>query len=356
MGGRNSVYASTLAVRSIDRSTEFCVQEIGAEAPGTIAKHVRVLRPTIGIVTTIGSDHYKKYRTLEATAREKGELVESLPRSGIAILNADDPLVIAMAARTRARVLTFGRSPDADVRASEVSAVWPGRLRLKVMHEDKVADVDTVLVGEHWTTSVLAAIACGIACGLALQTCAAAVARCQPFFGRYSVHTGARGQNFVMDHVKAPVWTIPTGLAFVGAARAPRKTIVFGTLSDYPSAASKRYRRTAREALEVADRVVFVGPQSGHVENLRQGAVRERLFNFDTTHQASMFLATGAMPDELIYIKASVADHLERIMLSQVQDVVCWRERCGVRRKSCPACGHFRKESAPPVRETRQDA
>ncbi|MGD9501108.1 MAG: Mur ligase family protein [Methyloceanibacter sp.] len=348
LGGRNSTYASTLAVHSLPRSCKFCVQEIGAKAPGMIAEHVRVLRPDIGIVTTIGGDHYKAFRSLEATAKEKGRLVESLPRNGVAVLNADDPLVIAMAARTRARVLTFGLAPSADVRASAFSGIWPNRLRLTVIHSGESVDVFTLLIGEHWVPAVLAAIACGLACGLDLRACAAALAGCGPMFGRFSEHTGAKGQVFVMDHVKAPVWTIPTGLKFVSAARAPRKTIVLGTLSDYAGAMGPRYRRTARQALDVADRVVFAGPQSGHVERLRKDALGDRLFNFTTAHQASSFLAATAMPGELIYIKASIVDHLERIMLSQLREVVCWRERCRVQAKSCPACWRFSKPSPPP--------
>lgn len=358
MGGRNSTYASTLAVRSVPRSCKFCVQEIGAEAPGMIAKHVRMLRPDIGIVTTIGGDHYKAFRSLEATAKEKGQLVESLPRNGVAILNADDPLVIAMAGRTRARVLTFGLSPDADVRATAVSGKWPERLRVTATHAGESVDLRTGLIGEHWVTSVLAAVACGLACGLDLRACAAAVAGCGPMFGRYSEHTGAKGQVFILDHVKAPVWTVPLGLKFVGAARAPRKTVVFGTLSDYSGAASPRYRKAAREALGVADRVVFAGPQSGHVERLRNDSLGDRLFNFATTYQASAFLASTAMPGELIYIKASLVDHLERIMLSQLREVVCWRERCGVKTKSCPYCWRFSKPSPAPfgVQEGEQSA
>ena len=95
--------------------------------------------------------------------------------------------------------------------------------------------------------------------------------------------------------------------------------------------ATKRYRRVARDALEVADRVVFVGPQAGHMDRFRQGEARDRLFTFVTSYQASAFLARAAVAGELIYIKGSLtADHLERIMLSQLDRVVCWRERCGI--------------------------
>jgi UDP-N-acetylmuramoyl-tripeptide--D-alanyl-D-alanine ligase len=203
-------------------------------------------------------------------------------------------------------------------------------------------------VGEHWATSVLAAIACGIACGLDLKTCARAVAGVAPVFGRYSVHASEGGASFVLDSIKAPFWTIPAGLKFVAAASAPRKTIVFGTISDYAGNAGRVYRRVAREALATADRVVFVGPHAGHVARFGKDEGGDRLFSFETAYGASNFLAQGALPGELIYIKASRnADHLERIMLAQREEVVCWRQQCH-KVWNCFDCKQYRRPSPPP--------
>jgi UDP-N-acetylmuramoyl-tripeptide--D-alanyl-D-alanine ligase len=330
-------------------SSSYCVQEVSGHRPGAIAEHVRILRPHIAIVTTIGGDHYKSFRSLEATAREKGQLVESLPRRGTAILNADDPHVRAMAARTRARVLTFGLSPDADIQATVISSMWPERLTLTVAHGQESVRIHTRLVGEHWAASVLAAIACGIACGVDLKTCAKAVQRVKPVFGRYSIHAKPAGPVYVLDSWKAPFWTIASGLAFVAQAQAPRKTIVLGTISDLSGTSGKKYRKVAREALKVADRVVFVGPNAGSVTKLSNEAdLHGSLFTFETSYQASAFLADGGRPGELIYIKASGADHLERLMLSQFDQVVCWREQCKATAAFCTNCRNYRRPHAPP--------
>jgi UDP-N-acetylmuramoyl-tripeptide--D-alanyl-D-alanine ligase len=312
---------------------------------GHIKKHTQILRPYIAIVTVVGSDHYKAFRSLEATAQEKGRLVESLPKRGVAVLNADDPHVRAMAARTRARVLTFGLASNADVRATEVSSVWPDRLSLTIAHDNESLRVHTRLVGEHWTTSVLAAVACGLACGIDLKTCGEVLQRFNPVFGRYSVHARRGSPTYVLDTQKAPLWTIATGLTFVAQARAPRKTIVFGTISDYAGNGSRTYRKIAREALEVADRVVFVGPNASHVSKLCRGNLHERLFAFGSSYEASAFLSK-AQRNELVYVKASITDHLERTMLSKFDRVVCWQERCQ-KFVSCPDCHRYRKPYAP---------
>ena len=121
VGSSRRLTAETIL--GIGASTKFCLVELHASFPGLMSESLRLLRPTVGVVTTVGRDHFESYRSLEATAREKGQLLERLPRSGVAILNADNPYVLAMAHRTRARVLTFGFSPHADLRAMDVSSI-----------------------------------------------------------------------------------------------------------------------------------------------------------------------------------------------------------------------------------------
>lgn len=171
----NTQYAAMRSMLSIDPSTRFCVHEVGAYEPGSIARAVKILRPQIGIVTTIGTDHYRQFRSLEATAQEKAALVTALPMSGTAILNADDLQVRGMGSRTQARVLTYGLSSEGDIKATKVSSAWPERLALTVTYGDKRVRIQTQFAGEHWVTSILAAIACGIVCGVSLDDCAEAV-------------------------------------------------------------------------------------------------------------------------------------------------------------------------------------
>lgn len=335
------------AVLSAAPETRHYVYELATIGPGSIRRQLEILRPEIGVVTTIGTDHRSAFRSLEATAKEKATLVERLPPDGAAILNIDDPHVAAMAARTGGRVVTYGLAPEADIRGSDVASRWPNRLSLTVSHGESRVHVATQLVGEHWATSVLAAIACGVACGLDLETCAEAVARTAPVFGRYSVHAIEGGPAFVLDSIKAPSWTIPSSLSFVASASAPRKTIVFGTISDYAGNAGRVYRRVTREALAAADRVMFVGPHAGHVARLGKDTGDNRLFSFETAYAASNFLAREALPGELIYIKASRnADHLERIMLAQQEEVVCWRQQCH-KLWNCFDCKQYHRPSAP---------
>ena len=217
---------------------------------------------------------------------------------------------------------------------------------MTVIYGNESQYIQSRLVGEFWTTSILAAIACGVACGLDLRTCATAVARVEAQFGRYSVHQVPGGPTFVFD-LKAPVWTLPHCLAFFAGSRAPRKTIVLGNLSSHPGKSGRLYRRVAQDALNVADRVVFVGPNAAHVDRLRQGEIGERLLPFATVHEASTYVHAHTLPDELIVVKGSLAaDHLERIVLGRFEPVVCWKERCG-KVLFCPECPDYRRPHPP---------
>ena len=83
-----------------------------------------------------------------------------------------------------------------------------------------------------------------------------------------TVHQIADGPTILLDTAKAPLWTLASSIEIVRTARFPRRTIVFGTISDYGGSSSKKYRTAAAEALEAADRVLFVGMNSGRVAQM----------------------------------------------------------------------------------------
>src|SRR4051812_22096324 len=127
-GGSNklsSIGRTILATRPEHRS---CVLEVAAWRPGSVAQIARLVPPRVAVVTRIGVDHYRAFRGAEGVAEEKRALVEALPPDGVAVLNADDPHAIAMAEACPGRVVSFGESPAATLRAEDVRAAWPDPL------------------------------------------------------------------------------------------------------------------------------------------------------------------------------------------------------------------------------------
>jgi UDP-N-acetylmuramyl pentapeptide synthase len=232
-----------------------------------------------------------------------------------------------MAARTRARVLTYGLvSPGADVRGEDVSASWPDRLSMTVVSGSERVHVQTRLVGEHVASHVLAALATAMAAGVPLDDAVRSVALVDPIDGRCSVHE-AGGVTFIRDDWKAPLWSIPASIRALATARASRRILVLGTISDYPGATSPKYRAVAREAAATVDHVFFVGPMGARTTI---DAPPGRVTAFETLAALNAHLDGYLQPGDLVLLKGSATvDHLQRLVLARDGGVSCWRPACG---------------------------
>ena len=327
------------------RSAPFCVVEISGHAPGALDLPLKLVQPTVGVVTGIGADHITAFKSQAAIAQEKGKLIRSLPVNGIAILNADDPLVLAMQADFSGRKVTFGLAPEAMLRGDAIQSIWPHRLGLDVHWQGESVHVQTQLYGAHWAPVVLAAVATGVSLGVPLPVVAQALADVAPFEGRMApVWHG--GVAFIRDDWKAPLSSIGPAFEFMRDARAGRKIIVIGTISDYQGNSTRRYVEVGRMALEVADCVVFVGPRASAGLRARQESDRE-LFAFASLRDASAHLTSYLKPGDLVLLKGShKADHMQRLLIALKGTVQCWRADCG-RMQSCETCELLHIASGP---------
>ena len=301
----------------------YCVQEVSGNYPGAIDNSFDLLRPSIGIVTAVGGDHRSNFRSLEATAEEKSRLVHRLPTDGLAILNGDDPHVAAMAEGCVCPVRVYGTTPDADLRLLEAKSRWPERLQLKVSFRGDSFSVHTQFVGVHWAVSVMAALLTALELGVSRDACQRAIEAFTPIGERSSVHHKPGGPWFVLDTQKAPFPGIEACLAFLADAHASRKTVVFGTISDYPGASRRHYERAAVLALNVADRVIFVGPNAPRVRRLADGEYKGRLTYEEDLKDVQKFLSLSAVPGELVYMKSSRADALHSLFSNRLSIVDC---------------------------------
>jgi UDP-N-acetylmuramoyl-tripeptide--D-alanyl-D-alanine ligase len=308
----------------------FCVNEVSAASPGAMEKSAKLLQPQIGVVTHIGQDHYSNYRKLELTSAEKGKLVEALPVGGVAVLNADDPYVYDMRRRTKAQVITYGLSADAMVHGENVSCIWPKPMSLDVCYAEKWLHIQTHLLGKHWAYAVLAALSAGIAVGISLERAVQAVKTFYPMLYRMSPHETPGGVTFICDNWKASLWTIPASLDFMRTAKAERKVVVIGSISDTPKSFYDRYRAVIRQALDAVEKIIFVGEHARSALRARPHPEDDHIMAFDTLYQLNSFLSNYLKAGDLVLLKGTEnADHLQRIVLSRTNDIACWREKCG---------------------------
>jgi UDP-N-acetylmuramoyl-tripeptide--D-alanyl-D-alanine ligase len=343
----NSTRALATAVLCFSPRHRFGVLEVSASESGAIERSIRLLHPRIVIVTNIGQDHYASFRTLEATAAEKGRLVAALPADGVAVLNADDPHVYEMRRRTRAQVITYGLSAEATVRGENVSCAWPDPMSMDVLHLDKRFKLQTRLLGEHWAYAVLAALSTAVAAGVPLECALPAVATCNPTSYRLSPHPLPGGITVISDTWKAALWTVPASLRFLKTARAPRKIVVFGSLSDTPKSFYHRYKAVVPQALDVADKIFFVGQHARTALRVRRRPDDDRVMAFDTLYHLHSFLTGYLQAGDLVLLKGSEpADHLHRLILARSGGIACWRERCS-RNRYCNGCRHLQTPAGP---------
>ncbi len=204
-GSYNNEFGHPLTVLRADASTRYLVLELSARGLGHIAHLCRIAPPRYGVVLNVGHAHAGEFGGLDQVARAKGELAEALPVDGTAILNAGDPRVLAMAARTQARVVTFGpEDSDASVRAADVRLDDLGRPSFTLLTPEGPAPVTLQLHGAHNVPNALAAAALARELGLSLAAIAdglsAAVARSR---WRMEVHQRADGVTVINDAYNA---------------------------------------------------------------------------------------------------------------------------------------------------------
>ena len=155
----NNEIGHPLTVLRADADTRYLVAELSARGPGHIAALCQISPPSLGAVLCVGNAHAGEFGSIEQIAAAKSELPRALPADGVAVLNADDPLVAAMAGVTAARVVTFGQSAGAEVRAAGLRLDRLSRPRFTLQMPDGTAEVELRLHGEHNVGNALAAAA-----------------------------------------------------------------------------------------------------------------------------------------------------------------------------------------------------
>jgi UDP-N-acetylmuramoyl-tripeptide--D-alanyl-D-alanine ligase len=226
---------------------------MGMQHPGDIARLVALARPTVGVITNIGTVHMEFFQTREDLARAKGEMVAGLSEQGIAVLNADDQFYPLLVAMTAARVMSFGVAKG-DFRAEGFRALTGGGSQFSV----RGVDVRLMLEGRHQALNAVAALAVGASAGVPLEQGAEALEQVAvehrleevPLPGGYSIVDDA--YNASPESMVA---------AFETLAESPRRgrlLAVLGQMAELGALAEESHRRVGRRAAEVFDAVCVV--------------------------------------------------------------------------------------------------
>ncbi|MFD4409940.1 UDP-N-acetylmuramoyl-tripeptide--D-alanyl-D-alanine ligase [Streptomyces sp. NPDC058251] len=318
-GSLNNEIGLPLTALSATEGTRFLVLEMGARGIGHIRYLADLTPPKIGLVLNVGTAHIGEFGGREQIAQAKGELVESLPEDGAAILNADDPLVRAMASRTKARVILFGESDEADVRAENVRLMESGQPAFSLRTPSGCSDVTMRLYGEHHVSNALAAAAVAHELGMSADEIARALSEAGSL-SRWRMEVTERpdGVTVVNDAYNANPESMRAALRALAAMGRGRRTwAVLGQMAELGDEALAEHDAVGRLAVRLnVSKLVAVGGREASW--LQLGAYNEGSWGEESVHvsdaQAAVDLLRSELrPGDVVLVKASRSVGLERV-------------------------------------------
>lgn len=307
---------------------EMLVLEFGADRPGDIALLTELAPPNVGVVTAVGPTHLERFESIDAIAREKSFVISRLQNDGLAILNVDDPRVAAMAGLTKARVIRYGFSERADVRASDV------RLRHEAVVRT-VADVHGVVakihasgnvvplelphvVGQHQLGYALAAIAVAAGRGMNLHESTQALRDFVPSPGRLRLLPGVKRTLLLDDSYNSSPNAALAALKVAAQIPNPGRTIaVLGDMAELGSYTQTGHEEVGR-AVPTAGihTLVTVGEKARTIGRAASaaGLSEEQVFHFGRSEEAGRFLQDRIREGDLVLVKGSQVARTEKIV------------------------------------------
>ncbi|MFE7902822.1 UDP-N-acetylmuramoyl-tripeptide--D-alanyl-D-alanine ligase [Streptomyces sp. NPDC057424] len=326
-GSLNNEIGLPLTALSATEETRFLVLEMGARGIGHIRYLTGLTPPKVGLVLNVGSAHIGEFGGREQIAQAKGELVEALPseaEGGTAILNADDPFVRAMATRTKAKVLFFGESGEADVRAENVRLTDTGQPSFRLHTPSGASDVTMRLYGEHHVSNALAAAAVAHELGMSADEIAVALSEAGSL-SRWRMEVTERpdGVTVVNDAYNANPESMRAALRALAAmgtasqAKGGRTWAVLGKMAELGDEALAEHDAVGRLAVRLnVSKLVAVGGREAAW--LQLGAYNEGSWGEESVHvsdaQAAVDLLRSELrPGDVVLVKASRSVGLESV-------------------------------------------
>ncbi|MFH0834094.1 MAG: UDP-N-acetylmuramoyl-tripeptide--D-alanyl-D-alanine ligase [Patescibacteria group bacterium] len=275
-------------------SAEKIVLELGADKPGDIAKLLEIVRPQIGVFLNVAPVHLAagQFANVEAIAQEKRKLIENLPESGIAILNADDEF--SRETKTKARKIFFGFGKNANLRTEKIVENLNG-ISAQIFWKKESAQLTVPIVGRQNLPSILAALAVGLASGIPLKKAVSALADFHLPSGRLNLLSGICGAKILDGSYNSNPKSLAAALDTLAHLPAKRKIFVGGQMNELGAESEKFHRELGAKAAKIADLIIGVHGDA-------------KFFGgkfFATAGEAGKFLQKEIRAGDLLLVKGS---------------------------------------------------
>ena len=337
-GSFNNELGHPWTVLRATASTDYLILELSARHRGNIAALAAIAPPAIGVVLNVGTAHLGEFGSREAIAKTKAELPQAVPRSGVVVLDVDDPAVAAMAEVTAARVVRVSRHSHTDAGPADV---WAGPVTLDelarpqfTLHSgaDSVVEVSLAVHGDHHVSNALCAAAVALECGATTEQVANALAGAGPVSGhRMRVSTRTDGVTVIDDAYNANPDSMRAGLqalAWISSSRGAgrrRSWAVLGEMAELGEDAISEHDRIGRLAVRLdVSRLIVVGIGRS-MSAMHHGAVMEGSWGGEAAivadaDAALILLRAELQPGDVVLVKASNAAGLGALADSLTTD------------------------------------
>lgn len=323
-GNQNNEIGLPLSLLALQPQHQMAVLEMGMYALGEIALLADIALPDIGVVMNVGPVHLERLGSIERIAQAKSELIRALPSSGLAVLNGDDPLVVAMRDQARCRVVSFGLGSDNDIWASEITShgLQGVSFRVQVAAQNGLglapssAQLRLGIPGRHMVMPALAAISVALAEGLTWAEIAAGLGGVEATL-RLVPRPGIHGITLLDDAYNASPASMLASLDLL-AELPGRHVAVLGDMLELGDYEVEGHYQVGRGCARMADTLVAVGVRAKSMVQsaLAAGMAQADAYHVDDT-DAAISLLTGILRQgDVVLIKGSRGMAMERIVLA----------------------------------------
>lgn len=317
-GSFNNELGVPLTVLAVEADTDFLVLEMGSRGMGHIEELCKSARPEIGVVTNIGWTHLRFFRTRDNLAQAKAELLESLPRKGRAVINADDDYCELLRGLSPCPVVTFGHSRRADLWAEDVNVDKYGKvvftLRSKGGGKARIA---VPLPGRHNVENALAAAAVGKIMGVDMESIAEGIANAETTGWRMEMINKPEEITIINDAYNANPVSMRSALMALGDISHDKRAIaVLGDMGELGPVSERAHLEVGKLAVDYGtDILITVGRKSRKTAQAarEKGLPRGSVFVTDGVDKAAEVLRAIIEPGDVVLIKGSRFLGLEKL-------------------------------------------
>ncbi len=308
----NTEIGVPLTLLQLTAEHERAVLEFAMYGPGEIDLLCQIAAPQVGIVTNVGPVHLERLGSMDAIVAAKAELLESLPRDGVAILNGDDPAVAAMATRTRARTVLYGQASQCQIRGSDLVGRGLDGISFRLTCGETSVAVSCPLPGKHHIYPCLATAAVALEEGMSLSEIAAALAEARPDL-RLRVLSGPNGSTILDDSYNASPASMLAALELLSELPG-RRIALLGEMRELGAAEEEGHRQVGERAASACDLLLVLGQRARPLAQAAQTAGLTDVRLLESGEAAAAMLRSELRSGDHLLIKASRALALETVV------------------------------------------